>query len=410
MLADTNIKVFFLVKVAFGVILYSIFVMMAYQLWIIEYMSDTAINGLLAGDPQYYHRLAIDMREKTISEGWGVWRLRPAGQGPAGFLSILYTLVGPYPWLVVFVNSLCHSLASIFLILILNRVVSMRHALIASLYFIISPFEMHWLSQINKESFVILGVFVFVFGVVLLCERKNYGLYWIFIGCAIISINRPYVVQLLFSASILLALFFVRAKLGQIRKGGRLAFKNEGLLAFKLVIISVLLFPLMTGAASNHKNQIKKDLTWSASGLPLFIDSRLYAVSRARMSFRQHLSSPNKTVRELNLIDEAEFHDVVDMIYYAPRALQIALLAPFPNHWPIFSRINDGSTFRLMVSVEMFIAYFFFIFLVFGLYKHNHMKFLVPVFIMLFVLQIYGLATPLIGTLRRYISILYIAS
>ena len=95
----------FLLLVAVTTFFYCVAVMMVYQFWLIEYMSNTAVNGLLAGDPQYYHELAIKLSEEIQTRGWGAWVLRPDGQGPAGILSILYYLFGPYPLLVIFINS-----------------------------------------------------------------------------------------------------------------------------------------------------------------------------------------------------------------------------------------------------------------------------------------------------------------
>jgi len=418
----------FLAKVAFAVFIYSVFAMMAYQIGIIEYMSDTASNGLLAGDPQYYHRLSVDVSEKITSEGWGAWRLRPDGQGSAGLLSILYYFVGPYPWLVILINSLSHALASVFLIIVLNRVVSVRYASIASLYFIVSPFQMHWLSQINKESYVILGVFVFFYGVVLFCERKRYhgcvGLCWMLVGAAIISIARPYIVQILFIASIMLGLLtiFFSIKKNELRGMG-----------FSLLVFSLLFIPLMSGgesdriisAASFSDNKLtssfvdemasdyliegtndivvrKYSIWFESDWLPKLVDEKLFAISFSRMPYELLKNSPNATIKALILTDEAEFHSASDIILYLPRALQVSLFAPFPTYWPLFSDINDGSTFRLMTSIELFIAYISFIFLAYGLYRYRLWKFSIPIFYMLFVLQVYGFAIPHIGTLYRY--------
>ncbi len=408
---DNNSKIF-LLKAAVATFLYSISIMLAYQFWIIEYMSDTAVNGLLAGDPQYYHGLAVDMREKIIREGWGAWYLRPAGHGPAGVLSILYYLIGPYPLLVVIINGLCHALAAIFLILILSRVISLRYALGASLFFIVSPFEMHWLSQVNKGSFVTLGVFVFVYGVVRFGERKNYfelvSFVWMYAGVAIISISRPYVVQIIFVATVILGLFIMlfAIRRNDLRIGG-----------FALFVFPILFIPLMFGANSDQRissityedAEMSSDLiknkysNWTKSNyLPGIIDQKLFALSFSRLPYEDLKNSPNATVRALDLTDDAEFHSARDIFLYLPRAMQIALFAPFPNSWPLFSNINDRSTFRLMVSAEMFVAYVAFIFLIHGLLRYKHIKIYLPVYYMLFVLQVYGIAIPHAGIIYRY--------
>ena len=80
----------FLLTSAVAIFCYSVAVMFLYQHWLVEYLSSTAVNGLIAGDPQYYHELAVQLSERMKVEGWSAWNLRPLGHGSAGLLSVLY--------------------------------------------------------------------------------------------------------------------------------------------------------------------------------------------------------------------------------------------------------------------------------------------------------------------------------
>jgi len=405
-----------LIKVVVAVFIYSTCAMLAYQLWIIEYMSSTAVNGLLAGDPQYYHQVAVDLCEKIVSDGWSAWRLRPEGMGSAGLLAVFYYFFGPHPWLVIFINSFAHAVASLFLILILSRIVPVKYAFMASIFFIMSPFQMHWLSQINKESYVILGFFIFIYGVVVFFERKIYaGLGYMILGVALIAICRPYIVQLLFIATILLGCLLVLCSIKR---------KEYLSLGFILLLVSPVFIPFMSGAQSdqtigsitfaNMKNaesvknaegtiNLQKYAIWTKSSwLPEFIDMKLFALSYSKAPYEFLTMDSNATVRAFSLVDEAIFHSAADVFIYMPRALQLALFSPFPKDWPIFSDINDGSTFRLMVSCEMIFAYVCFLFLLIGLFKNGCLKLLIPVYYSLFILQVYGLAIPHVGVMYRY--------
>lgn len=54
-----------------------------------------------------------------------------------------------------------------------------------------------------------------------------------------------------------------------------------------------------------------------------------------------------------------EFHSAIDVVRYIPRALQIALFAPFPDMWGGGSGASPGAEhMRLVAGVEMAFTYF----------------------------------------------------
>jgi hypothetical protein len=94
---------------------------------------------------------------------------------------------------------------------------------------------------------------------------------------------------------------------------------------------------------------------------------------------------------------------VNDVLTYLPRALQIALLAPFPIDWAIFYAGETRSVFRIFMTGEMFLAYLSFFFL--GVYlflNRAKLEVFVSLAYVLPTLTIYGLATPHVGILCRF--------
>jgi len=263
---------------------------------------------------------------------------------------------------------------------------------------------MHWLSQINKESYTILGVFVFIYGIVVFFEKKVYvSIGYILLGVVLISICRPYIVQELFIATLLLSFLLILYAIKRI----------ECLyLGLTLLCLSFTFIPFMSGSMSDRNlsfisysnvADMNKYAIWSRSSwLPDFVDEKLFSLSFSKAPFELLKGNSNATVRSLLLVDESVFHSAKDLFVYMPRALQLALFSPFPKDWVFSSEINDGSVFRLMTSFEMIVAYVCFIFLSIGLFKYHHLKFIVPVYYLLVVMLVYGLAIPHVGILYRY--------
>lgn len=68
-------------------------------------------HGLFAGmDWTSFHQLAVDQADRIRRQGWGAWELRPDGQFPAGFTSVLYYFIAPEPWVVLPVNGILFAL------------------------------------------------------------------------------------------------------------------------------------------------------------------------------------------------------------------------------------------------------------------------------------------------------------
>jgi hypothetical protein len=84
------------------------------------------------------------------------------------------------------------------------------------------------------------------------------------------------------------------------------------------------------------------------------------------------------------------------LLQYIPRAIQIALFAPFPNTW-----LGDFKLTKLVASIEMLVFYAALVGIVFLFKKENkHEVYFILLFSIVF-LTIYGLTISNIGTLYR---------
>lgn len=59
--------------------------------------------------------------------------------------------------------------------------------------------------------------------------------------------------------------------------------------------------------------------------------------------------------------NEVQFSNASDMVLYAPRATQVALLSPFPTHWVEDVSTTTSKLFRRVAAFEMTVLYLTFI-------------------------------------------------
>jgi hypothetical protein len=152
-----------------------------------------------------------------------------------------------------------HAVSGIVLNLLLRKWFPPLISLLASLPFVISPYQMHWFSQINKDSFVTCGAILFTYGILhalkVIIRTPCFRDLAIFVaftgtGALLIFIARPYLVMILQYLSLLLLLIaFITSTRQKMRDYGH----------FSLVIklISIILFfialnPLTHGASSDQ--------------------------------------------------------------------------------------------------------------------------------------------------------------
>jgi len=409
-----------LLAIGLCVYVYALGIMSLFQFVILPHIEPTTKDGLIGGDPQYYHQLATELTRRILTRGWGSWNLRPDGQGNVGIIAILYALIVPKPWIIIPLNALLHSFASVFLISICRQFFSLKQAIISSLFFIISPYQMHWFSQPNKDSFAVAGSFALIYGwMVVLKEvgkkkQKEYwqGLLLIFLGMLIISIVRPYLVSILNGLNLLIISgLIISLFLSKIRHS-TLSGRSVILRSAFLVGLWIFLLPFSSGASSDATIRSMEEqigtfsyFTWKTSKwIPETVEKRLYAIAKHRQFIYKGVEShSNPTTHKMLVDDKRPIKNAVDFLKYFPRALQIALFSPFPKDWIVFHTAGPRSVFRISTTIEMFIAYVTFVALGFGLVINIwNPALIVPTIYSCIVMTIYSYAVPHIGVLYRY--------
>jgi len=397
---------------------------------------------LIGGDWLDYQKVALELTSKIEIEGWSAWVLAPHGQAPAGIAAAIYTLTGiNKPWIILPLNAALHASSAIVLMLIVTNVTgTARLSVWPVLPFIFFPTALLWNTQIHKDGFFILGSYIFLYGFILLTQinehrylyRIGSGFCLFLAGIGLIWIVRPYGVEMVVYISLALALFstiFLLTGLDKNRK-----------ILFNIVVIWLAIFIAMpltqTGAHHEYvevdhaelgtvesvkpltertveeKIDLEKQqyyqkemlsveeekLIWVHSTiLPVFVDEAIYTMAVMRDRYRNH-----KPEARSNIDLDVSFNSAADAIKYIPRALQVGILAPFPNHWYAEGSSSLTTLIRRINALEMFLIYCALIFMFYGwwIWRRNPQFYLAFGFSLGMILT-YALVVVNIGTLTR---------
>ncbi|UYO93991.1 hypothetical protein [Pollutimonas sp. M17] len=391
----------------------------------IPYIYPSAVDGHLPGDAAYYHSLAMEQLTKIDLQGISAFELRPKGQGAAGIASLLYLAIES-PYSVVILNSVLHAAATLILILILRRWFTFRVSIIAASPLALSPYMMIWFSQINKESYMLLGVMLFVYGLIELlsirCRPSMLRNLFIAIsGVVLIGLVRPYANQILFPIT---AFIFSLAFLWQLRHEQSIMKLMP--LAASAATVLLTLGLLTSGAASdktltrisNEKPVSIPDhpqstasaclrnadpIRWANEAwLPDYIDTRLRSMMTQRCLVFTLLESQSNPITLDSIIDQRRLPSgSAEALGYLPRAVMIGVLSPWPTQW-LYSFQVRPSIFYTISSIEAVLMYV----AIFGscIYIARRKRWLaaVPMTLALSFMTIVGMATPYIGAVYRY--------
>lgn len=400
----------------------------------------SSIDGHILGDPYYYHELALKNIEDIFSGGISKFELRPSGQGIAGIATLCY-LVFQNPYSIVVVNALLHATSAVLMVTILMRWFSPRISILASIPLIISPGMIVWFSQINKDSFSLAGFLLVTYGLLKLTGSKRemvsignalLASIIIIFGALLIWIVRPYVNQILLPFTCLIFLIYF---IDRVRGDN----DNWGISLFVLcgaLVLTCITF-LGKGAASdetinsfNHyesfsnqavseqaatkqpasKNTYAKCINnidfknWrNEDNLPDFLNKKLKALMGQRCLIYTILLSPGLDVTSLNSIMDQDIlpKGSVESLAYLPRAALLGIFSPWPNRWGyIFT--NRPSFFYTITPIEAAMLYLGFVSLVIWILCNKAWNALIPIFLSLSIMTIYGMAIPFLGALYRY--------
>ena len=418
----------YIFKIWLLVFFYILIVGFLFQLVILpRYLPSWHAGDGLTGEGDWigFHRAAVELAAEMEVDGWNVWELRPGEQAPAGIAAAIYKLTGiAKPWILLPLNALVHAFSAIILMHIIKKISNQStYQLLAILPFIFFPTALLWNTQFHKDGLFILGSYLFLYGFLLLTAGDNQekllflfkGFILIISGVFFVWVVRPYGVEMILYIGLLLAVLATINLLVKLKI-------NKGLF-YRIVMIWLafaLVFPL-TATGSHHQyvvveyqelpSQIEEvDFTddidsinlgpsaWRQSSLlPTIVDSIFYRMAVLREQYLAH-----KPEAGSNIDLHVRFSSAADVIRYLPRALQIGLLAPFPNQW-FASGTNFSSTLMRQVSaLEMAVSYIAMLGLLAGiwLWRRKVNLYLTMIFAVGMILT-YSMVVVNLGTLYR---------
>jgi hypothetical protein len=177
---------------------------------------------LIGGDWNSFHRQAVELAGQVRADGWSAWRLRPDDlSAPAGISGAIYALTVPEPWTAIPLYAALHATAAIIVLSLVRFFLpNWRQAIWCVLPFWLYPSAMLLYTQIHKDAFSISGALLFLYGWVLLARTESWqGSFWpplravlcIVTGSILAWLVRPYWVQMMQGASVILAVLIAGA-------------------------------------------------------------------------------------------------------------------------------------------------------------------------------------------------------
>lgn len=345
----------------------------------------------------------------------GAWSLYPAhgATGNVAILGALYAIFGQDPALIIPINSAIHATGGVLIYLVTLEIargarVGALAGVFAAALFVVFPSALNWYGQLHKDGYSIAG-----FLLVLLAWLRSVSrpldlsesmklLALQLMGLLLIVAVRPYGVKLMLMAHLGLGgltfiIVLLRRQLSQqLRLIGLVV-------ASALVMTGVVTLPAWLSPAvaqSSLSGELYSDWVgergwqWQRSQwLPEKVDRYLEVAARTRAGLIENgLNEKAKSIVD----GEIRPNSVDEVLAYLPRALQIALFAPFPKAW-----VTDLSITRLVSVGEMLVFYFCFFGVLFLLRYNRGPAILVAFYFSLFFLLINGFITANLGTLYR---------
>lgn len=390
-------------------------------------------QGLVQGDSVYFNEVATKLAEKIKLQGWSAWELFP-GPGAAGNVSLLaalYVYFTPDISLVLPINAALHALSGLMIFLIAKTIWSGKKGkivgLVASILFVVFPSALNWYAQIHKDGYVIAASLLILYAVVL-ADTEGFKVNLIktvslvVAGSILLIITKPYHLRILlivFSMIFLLSFLF-KAYFLSIKDT---AYQFKGHFLILIILAASFVFAPKGGAqdslyanwrpgvyvsynqsSPNKDNKVNqviitipdyiKSWTWhDVEYLPNVIEKQFRTLAETRAGLIEY----GYSVKAESLLDKEQVPDnIYKLILYFPRAIQIALLAPFPIDWG-----NKLSVTRLVSILEMTVLYIMFFGCLLGLRANNLKNTHSIIGFSLITLLIYGVTISNLGTLYR---------
>ncbi len=417
---------------------YSLFVGLLFQLSLPHVLPDMVVpGGRLTTDSQYFHEIAVRVANTIHTTGWGTWSPFPNEYTAfnVALLGAIYAIFGVDPKLSVPLNAFFHAGAALMLLAIIYNVseksnIGFRLGFIAALLFLIFPSALNWYGQIHKDSFVIFGVFGAVLSFSLLPDQKNNISYPVFFGLLIgllaslilVAICRPYFLNFFQLFFVFVGLLVVQkcVKNKKIEGSDLMVFSFSFLGFFASKYLSLVAIGMgagdaqngMTYASSQKVNFDVLTVEGDAGNTSAFFQEHFGSVYTYLLVFwekagyylgiiaetRHNLIQHSVASGANSLVDgDVVFRRPLDVVLYIPRALVVAIFAPFPSEW-----LSKFSVIRLVSYVEMSVFYIAFLGLLGLVFDRNKFRKVLPILILILIFMMaFGLTIANVGTLYR---------
>jgi len=373
-------------------------------------------HGLMSNDAIYFHHVAEAMAAHIQDFGWSwdaIWSDRPGARGNVTLLAILYALFGPDPSLILPINAAFHATSGMLLYLIVQLLypgrVGQIAGVVAALLFVTFPSGINWYAQVHKDGYAIAGTLLVLYAWLRFMDqrvdKKSVGWFVLgsLIGITLIVFVRPY--NMMFLALATGVWLFAATVFSLFRRQWKKEWKYLLSLAlmwgfFASIAMAVITnasdvsngYAHWTGTQSSQSSQVCSEWTWESSDvLPGGIEKFIEKAARTRAGLICASYDAASTLDRDQLPNS-----VAGAIAYMPRALEIALLAPFPDTW-----LPPTSMARLVGSLEILVWYILIPGFLLALYKMRSDGMLFCLVFALCYLAVYGFTIGNLGTLHR---------
>lgn len=377
-----RLDTFFCMKSVFGIVFfYALTVGLLIQLVILPFVSPELNGGygLLKGaDWVGFQEEAVRLAVRIRHEGWGLWELRPQGNAPIGIAAAIYAATGyTEPWVLMPLNAGLFALGATCLYAIFTLLASRHMAFIAIAPYVFFPSAAMIYAQIHKDVWSIAGLALNVlawgrFAVYPTMNVKDLGIQFVltFAGAMLVWLVRPYLVPIILTTSVLTMFVLVcrmliwREKdiysrwwwIGGVASVLLLVFVGKLDTAFqKAAEVPLQIVPSAPDVTARNTPDAtvekKRDIS-VATVIQTTIDAFLLKFINTRQGFSTGYPEAGS-----NIDTEKNVQSLTDVIRYIPRALQIGLLAPFPDRWAE-TGVSPGATYmRRFAAMEMGMTY-----------------------------------------------------
>ena len=369
-------------------------------------------NGLLNHDAELFHAAAVLLAQSIRDHGWSSWAWAPASgiPGNVAILGALYAVFGNDPSAIIPVNASLHAMAGVLIFLLGRELwpgrVGFIGGLVAATLFVGFPSSLTWFGQIHKDSYAITGLLLILYSWVRLTRVADtwrglpaFAISHL-IAVILIGFVRPYFLKVVFAGGLCLLAALIYMVMTRTALRGRWKAVGYGLVA--AIVMGI-------GAWSSGK-VISSDstyATWEAGGgyarswkwhsnplIPYGLEKYIETAAKIRAGLIDFgLSEQAGSMVDADVTPD----NVAAVLAYAPRALQIALFAPFPSTWG-----DKPSLMRLVGVGETLIWYLLVPGVLMAIYRRRSTGLFFCFLYGFFFLYVLGFVNANVGTLYRF--------